>query len=187
MRRRQVGAALASSALTPRARRLFGETLALPLPTPSERRALLRRALARHGVASDATQVEALADQCHGLLACDVEQLVRAALALAWRNGDARATMQHVDAARRALVPSVLGAVAVHALTDSRLDAAAVAVAGLDVERLLLQETLMSLGGARRRALRRLGADPPRGVLLYGAPGCGKVRACVRRLCRRRF
>lgn len=136
--------------------RLFGETVELTPPTPLQRRALLR---ALWG--SDADDV---ADRCHAFMVCDLVALC----------DEARRCGGSLERARQQFTASAastgVGAVSVEALT--RVEGA---LAGLAEQRAVLERALSCLAPARRRALRLLGAEAPRGVLLYGAPGCGKT------------
>lgn len=151
----QASTAALAPGLAGRARRHFTELVVLPLPTPRDRRALLRRMLAPLAAPLGAAEIDAVADECHGFLPSDLAQLARAALLAAARDG-APLTAPLLARARRALVPSLLGDVAVHALAapDAAPQPDALAIAGLERERRVLQETLLVRQCGRATALR---------------------------------
>lgn len=113
----------------------------------------------------------------------------------------AELSLAHLEQARMASKPSLLADVtvspidvrgAVRDTASSTLATPASIVAGLAAPQRALRESLAALSGAKRAALKALGAAAPNGVLLYkrgsfgwfltparlyryGPPGCGKT------------
>ena len=158
-----------STAFGPTAR-LFAEVIELAPPTPVQRRVVLQQ------LWPGADSTDDVADRCHGFLMCDLLALCVEARRVA-HDSACELSVVVLERARQRFAASVVssgvGAISVQALT--RVGASGV-VAGLVEQRAVLDRALSCLAPERRRALQRMGAEAPRGVLLYGAPGCGKTQ-----------
>ncbi|MEU2040125.1 AAA family ATPase [Nocardia niwae] len=155
-----------------RAPDLCDRELALPLPTAAVRKALLEHLLRR--VPTAELKLEEIAARTPGFVVSDLAALCReAALRAASRareNGEPQLTQ-----------PDLLGALEViRPLSRSGMEELAIGSLSLD-DVGDMAETKQALTEAVLWPLRhpdsfaRLGIEPPRGVLLYGPPGCGKT------------
>ncbi|MDO3648871.1 AAA family ATPase [Nocardia mangyaensis] len=156
-----------------RAPDLCDRELALPLPTAVIRRALLEQLLRKVPVGE--LDFDAIAARTPGFVVADLAALCReAAVRAAGR------------ASREQTEPELVQADLVGALEVirplSRSGTEELAIGSLDLDDVGdMVETKQALTEAVLWPLRhpdsfaRLGIDPPRGVLLYGPPGCGKT------------
>ncbi|HLS77891.1 MAG TPA: AAA family ATPase [Nocardia sp.] len=156
-----------------RAPDLCDRELALPLPTAPVRRALLEQVLRK--VPTGELALEEVAARTPGFVVADLAALAREAglraASRASREGSAPELTQQ----------DLLGALEViRPLSRSGTEELAVGSLGLD-DVGDMAETKQALTEAVLWPLRhpdsfaRLGVQPPRGVLLYGPPGCGKT------------
>lgn len=152
---------------------LCDRELALPLPDGSTRKALLEVLL--RGVPSDGLDLEEIGQRTPGFVVADLCALVREAALRA-------AARASADGAEPALIQDDLtGALTViRPLSRSATEEVAVGSVTLDdvgdmaeTKQALTEAVLWPLQHPDTFA--RLGVDPPRGVLLYGPPGCGKT------------
>ena len=160
--------------------------LDLPLPDAADRAALLGVML--RGVPTSGLDLRAVADRTPGYVAGDLRALTReAALRAAARAADAGG----VDAPGGPDAPGgvdarleqedLLGAISViRPLSRSGTEELSLGSITLDdvgdmeeVRQALTETVLWPL--QHRDSFERLGVTPPRGVLLYGPPGCGKT------------
>ncbi|MBF6357386.1 AAA family ATPase [Nocardia higoensis] len=152
---------------------LCDRELALPLPTAPVRRALLEQVLRK--VPTGELALDAVAARTPGFVVADLAALAREAglraASRASREGSPPKLIQE----------DLLGALEViRPLSRSGTEELAVGSLGLDDVGDMV-ETKQSLTETVLWPLRhpdsfaRLGVEPPRGVLLYGPPGCGKT------------
>jgi transitional endoplasmic reticulum ATPase len=156
-----------------RAPDLCDRELGLTLPDGSTRKALLEALL--RGVPANGLELDDIAERTPGFVVADLAALVReAALRAA-----ARASS---DGEPPALIQDDLtGALSViRPLSRSATEEIAVGSVTLDdvgdmveTKQALTEAVLWPL--RHPETFERLGVDPPRGVLLYGPPGCGKT------------
>ncbi|MER7451812.1 AAA family ATPase [Nocardia beijingensis] len=155
-----------------RAPDLCDRELALPLPTTAVRKALLEYLLRR--VPTAELKLDQIAERTPGFVVSDLAALCReAALRAASRareHGEPQLTQ-----------PDLLGALEViRPLSRSGMEELAIGSLSLDdvgdmaeTKQALTEAVLWPL--KHPDSFARLGIEPPRGVLLYGPPGCGKT------------
>ncbi|NKY56495.1 AAA family ATPase [Nocardia flavorosea] len=157
-----------------RAPDLCDRELALALPTAAVRKALLEQLLAK--VPTGELRLEEVTASSPGFVVADLAALCREAAlraaARASRDDSTDPRLEHED---------LMGALKViRPLSRSGTEELAIGSLGLD-DVGDMAETKQALTEAVLWPLRhpdsfaRLGIDPPRGVLLYGPPGCGKT------------
>ncbi len=155
-----------------RAPELVDRTLSLPLPDGKVRVELLRVLLREVPVESD-VDLGAVADRTPGFVAADLAALRREAAL--------RAAMRHSDGVLQVSQQDLLGALeTVRPISMSTSDTLQTGGLTLDdvgdmaqVKQALTEAVLWPLQYPDSFA--RLGVQPPRGVLMYGPPGCGKT------------
>ncbi|MTE14925.1 AAA family ATPase [Nocardia aurantiaca] len=158
---------------------LFDRQVSLPLPTAGVRAALLEQLLRR--VPTDGLTLDGIASRTPGFVVSDLAALVReAALRAA-----ARASREHQETGSEVspvlLQEDLLGALEViRPLSRSGSEELVIGNLSLDdvgdmteTKQALTEAVLWPL--KHPDSFRRLGIEPPRGVLLYGPPGCGKT------------
>jgi transitional endoplasmic reticulum ATPase len=146
--------------------------LAIPLPDRAQRRRLLEAMT--HAVPLEAdVSLDDVAGRTPGFVAADIIALVReAGLRAAARQRDATSptvAMGDLDAALEVVRPTAMG--------GETLDLAQISLADVgdmtEVKDAVTEAVLWPLQYPDTFA--RLGVSPPRGLLLYGPPGCGKT------------
>nr|WP_232331826.1 AAA family ATPase [Nocardia puris] len=156
-----------------RAPDLCDRELALPLPTAATRRSLLELLLRK--VPTGDLKLDEIASRTPGFVVSDLAALCReAALRAA-----SRASKEQTDPLLTQ--EDLLGALGViRPLSRSGTEELAIGSLGLDdvgdmveTKQALTESVLWPL--RHPDSFARLGIDPPRGVLLYGPPGCGKT------------
>ncbi|MEH1027869.1 AAA family ATPase [Micromonospora profundi] len=155
-----------------RAPDLLSLRISIPLPDPALRREQLG-VLTRQVPLADDVRLDEVAGRTPGFVAADLAALVReAGVRAALRQKSAQTptvSMADFTAALEVVRPTTMAA--------STLELASVTlddVGGLDeVKQTLTESVLWPLTYPDTFA--RLGVQPPRGVLLYGPPGCGKT------------
>ncbi|RZF47097.1 hypothetical protein LSTR_LSTR005175 [Laodelphax striatellus] len=139
----------------------------LPVPSASDRRDILQCLLARAGCDLDAA---AVADAAHGFVAADLCALLSHAQVHAMRdNGRARLSVTDLQWALTQVQPSAMREVYVH-VPDVRWSD----IGGQEELKLKLKQAV-EWPIRHPEAFTRLGINPPKGVLMYGPPGCSKT------------
>jgi transitional endoplasmic reticulum ATPase len=146
--------------------------LAIPLPDRAQRRRLLEATT--HAVPLDAdVSLDDVAGRTPGFVAADLIALVReAGLRAAARQRDAPAptvSKADLDAALEVVRPTSMGGASLDLAQISLDDVGDMA----EVKSAVTEAVLWPLQYPDTFA--RLGVAPPRGLLLYGPPGCGKT------------
>jgi transitional endoplasmic reticulum ATPase len=156
-----------------RAPHLLAVQLTVPLPDAGLRREQLG-VLTRGMPLADDVRLDALAERTPGFVAADLGALVREA-------GVRAALRQKGDVATPTVVmgdfEAALEVVRPTSMAESTLEIARVTMEDVgdltEVKQLLTESVLWPL--RYPDTFHRLGVQPPRGVLLYGPPGCGKT------------
>jgi transitional endoplasmic reticulum ATPase len=147
--------------------------LTIPLPDGATRRALLELMLRR--VPTDTLDLAEIASRAPGFVAADLAALVREAAIRAASRASAAGSEPRLKQT------DLVGALEViRPLSRSGTEELAVGSVTLDdvgdmveTKQALTETVLWPL--QHPDSFARLGVDPPRGVLLYGPPGCGKT------------
>jgi transitional endoplasmic reticulum ATPase len=155
-----------------RAPDLLAVQLAVPLPDAAMRREQLG-VLTRGMPLAEDVRLDEVAGRSPGFVAADLGALAReAGVRAALRQKEAESptvTMADFEAALDVVRPT--------SMAESTLEVAAVTLDDVgdleDVKQVLTESVLWPLTYPDTFA--RLGVQPPRGVLLYGPPGCGKT------------
>jgi transitional endoplasmic reticulum ATPase len=166
--------AVSRDAVDPRLRRpaLLDKEIGVPLPDRGDRQELLSVLLRDIPLAAD-VQLAEIAARTPGFVTADLLALRREAAV--------RAAVRQRDAASATIAQAdLLGALRmVHASTATRstVDTPAMSLDDVgdmaETKQALTESVLWPL--AHPDSFARLGIQPPRGVLLYGPPGCGKT------------
>ncbi|MFL6118178.1 AAA family ATPase [Actinophytocola sp.] len=166
-----VGTTAHPEAVDPRVRGvdLFDRSVSLPLPDAKARTELLRVLLRDVPVESD-VDFGALAAQTPGFVAADLVALRREAAVRAAVRSAPKIAFADLTAALKTVRPTSLS-------TSDNLQTGGLTLADVgdmaEVKQSLTETVLWPLRYPDSFA--RLGIEPPRGVLLYGPPGCGKT------------
>ncbi|MBA3488024.1 MAG: AAA family ATPase [Longispora sp.] len=151
---------------------LLEHEISVPLPDEAGRRELLD-VLTRGMALGEDVQLDHVAERTPGFVTADIGALIREAgvrAALRVRDG-AESTVNRAD------FDAALEVVRPTSMTGSSLEIAKISLDDVgdmaEVKQLLTESVLWPLTYPDTFA--RLGVQPPRGVLLYGPPGCGKT------------
>lgn len=155
----------------------FDVEIEFPIPTPSDRRLILRQHLANQKDAGNITtaEMDTIADAAHGFTGADLRHLCEmTALDLMERNDNVEPlgntlTLKQLQLTLRRSRPSIM-----REITLERPNVSWDEIGGLDELRHLLEETVI-WPIKYPVAFQRMGIEPPRGVLMYGPPGCCKT------------
>ncbi len=146
--------------------------LAIPLPDLAQRLRVLQLAVKAVPLADDVS-LDDVAGKTPGFVAADLLALVREA----GTRAAARQTEAEAPVVAAADLTAALEVVRPTAMGGARLDVAKISLDDVgnmdDVKAAVTEAVLWPLQFPDTFA--RLGVDPPRGLLLYGPPGCGKT------------
>ena len=110
-----------------------------------------------------------LAEMCVGYTGADLQALVRTSAIRAATQGHACVSMNDFNAALATITPSSMRGHTTATRTVLWEDLGGLKRAKLEIQKAIVWPL------RRAATFQRLGASPPRGVLLYGPPGCGKT------------
>ncbi|KAJ2853853.1 AAA+-type ATPase, partial [Coemansia erecta] len=172
-----IGATNRPDALDPALRRpgRFDREIEVAVPTPSARLQILQTKLstAPHRITSD--QLQTLASSTHGFVGADLEALVREAAVLAIKeSSDSDAASLYIE--HKHLLRA-LTLVRPSCMREATLEIPRVRwedIGGQHATKQLLREAV-EWPLRHPEAFQRMGIRPPKGVLLYGPPGCSKT------------
>ncbi|KAJ3016760.1 UNVERIFIED_CONTAM: hypothetical protein HDU68_012036 [Siphonaria sp. JEL0065] len=149
----------------------FDREIAIDAPTESARCEILKSMAKGIGFIDSDVDFKALAISTNGYVGADLASLSREAVVHCLEHGNGR-SVNHLDFlyALSITTPSTTRGYAVGVPSGLTWDS----VGGLEDVKLKLQQCV-EWPITRRDTFRRLGLKPPRGVLLYGPPGCSKT------------
>lgn len=153
----------------------FDRELEVGVPTPTQRESILRARLQPVAHALPEEEVHRVAAAAHGFVAADLAALVNEACLHALRRvvaggaGELRVTLEDLRAAENLVRPSAMREMAIEVPRVRWAD-----IGGLEDVKQRLREAV-EWPVRCPEALERIGATAPKGVLLYGPPGCSKT------------
>jgi len=157
----------------------FDRTVGLEWPNEAARLAILSLH-AKDRVLDGSVDLRAIASRAHGLSGADLANVLNEAALLAARSGKPAATQEELETALKRTIqaPDRQRRLSMRSRSIGRRFAADehvtfADVAGVDDAIEELQDVRDYLAEPDRFA--KLGANPPRGILLSGPPGCGKT------------
>ncbi|KAJ2746265.1 AAA+-type ATPase [Coemansia sp. BCRC 34301] len=175
-----IGATNRPNAIDPALRRpgRFDREVEIPIPSPGARLQILRKKLAHTPNSLTAEQVELVAATTHGFVGADLDALVREAAVIAIKRHSEQEAASLTDL--RVEHPdlfSALGLVRPSTMREVTLEIPNVKwsdIGGQHETKQLLKESV-EWPLRHPEAFQRMGIRPPKGVLLYGPPGCSKT------------
>ncbi len=150
--------------------RLDGE-VELEAPSPKSRRDILAKHIGidEENVGLCEAEIKEVASWCHGFVGADLQALVQAALEETEGEDPAKLTAEHFRQALKRVKPSAMKEVLVEVPSVTWED-----IGGMEEVKLSLKQSV-SWPLEHPEAFERMGISPPRGVLMYGPPGCSKT------------
>ncbi|RHY18012.1 hypothetical protein DYB36_008023 [Aphanomyces astaci] len=161
------------NALDPALRRpgRLDREIEIPIPSAQDRLAILKVTLAKIPHALSPSLMDAIASQLHGYVGADISALCKEAalLALQRNRHEMQVTEADVKAATKLVSPS--------ALREISLDIPRVLWSEIGGQGLIKQQLKEAVEWPLKHpdAFVRMGIRPPKGILLYGPPGCSKT------------
>lgn len=146
--------------------------LEIGIPTIAQRLDILRKLLEREGSSPDTLSdalLARIAEKTHGFVGADLALVVKEAKLLALNMTDGSLTEDHIVAAASKVRPSALREVTLDVPKVSWDD-----IGGQEEVKQKLRESI-ELPLKNPGIFIKFGIRPPRGILLYGPPGCSKT------------
>ncbi|XP_067945967.1 ATPase family gene 2 protein homolog A-like [Watersipora subatra] len=144
--------------------------LEVPIPSSVQRKQIVSAILGSmlHSLNDD--EIGEIATDCHGYVGADLQSLCREAGLSAMRSGDAEGiTPMHLKHAMSSVQPSAMREIYIDVPKVRWTD-----IGGQEgLKQSLIQAVVWPLQHADK--FKKLGIKPPRGVLMYGPPGCSKT------------
>lgn len=183
----------------------FGKEIELPIPSVIQREDICNKILKHFSHSLSSEEVNSIAVSTHGFVGADLRGLFSQAAVIASRLDDqkpeletkrASITLSHVQEAMKSVHPSAMKSILIEVPNVSKV---AVYFAVLQNKSAVmymwtifgLQVRWDDIGGQKElklklkqtiewplkhpEAFRRLGISPPKGILMYGPPGCSKT------------
>lgn len=158
----------------------FDQEIEVSAPLPSERLQIFEKCLAKVPNCLPTGYLKRLSESCHGFVGADIAFLCNQASMNAFRSfvraklpvqasSVLEVNVRDMEVARAMTRPSAMREFYVEVPLVRWKD-----VGGLNSVKLMLQE-VVEWPRKNAKAMERVGADPPGGVLLYGPPGCSKT------------
>ena len=139
----------------------------LNVPIPSQRKEILEILLRNISHELSEKDLEVISDGTHGFVGSDLKYLVTETILQTASSG--KITLENVLAVQSKIKPSAMRAVLIEVPKVKWDD-----IGGGSQTKLALQQAL-TWPLTHPQAFVRLGITPPRGILLYGPPGCSKT------------
>ncbi|KAJ2788147.1 AAA+-type ATPase [Coemansia interrupta] len=172
-----IGATNRPDSIDPALRRpgRFDREIEVPVPSPESRLRILETKLATTPNTITPEQLQGLAAVTHGFVGADLEALVREAAVLAIKEfGDRDVSELHISNDN---MRAALSMVRPSCMREAALEIPQVRwedIGGQHETKQLLREAV-EWPLLHPEAFQRMGIRPPKGVLLYGPPGCSKT------------
>jgi len=147
----------------------FDREIAIGIPSKTTRRNILQAMLDPVPKSVTLEQVWQISDKCHGFVGADLAALVREAGLKAVRRKPLEITFQDLMDASKVIKPSTLNEVAISVPHVKWTD-----IGGQEDTKQRLREAV-EWSIRNPEVFLRMGIKPPKGILLYGPPGCAKT------------
>lgn len=147
----------------------FDREIEIGVPSASDRLSIIEKLLRPVKHVLSAEEIRSIADRSHGYVGADLVQLVREAGLAALRESQDHLQQSHFELALAHIQPS--------AMREVSLDVAKVRwsdIGGQETIKSRLKEAI-EWPLKHASAFKKFNVDPPKGLLLYGPPGCSKT------------